>query len=51
MDDVSNLKAEIARLKSELEQTRQASTQYLQNVAHQLTAPLGAIKWSIYIAT
>jgi signal transduction histidine kinase len=31
----------------EIEQVRRESRQYLQNVAHQLTAPLGAIKWSI----
>ena len=47
MDDISSLKAKIASLEEELQQTKVASTQYLQNVAHQLTAPLGAIKWSI----
>lgn len=47
MDDISSLKTEIARLEAELQQTKTSSTQYLQNVAHQLTAPLGAIKWSI----
>jgi signal transduction histidine kinase len=34
-------------LKSELAETQKTTTQYLQNVAHQLTAPLKAIKWSI----
>ena len=47
MDEISSLKAKIASLEEELKQTKAASTQYLQNVAHQLTAPLGAIKWSI----
>jgi len=47
MDEIDALKNEVARLKAELEETRKQSTQYLQNVAHQLTAPLGAIKWSI----
>ena len=41
------LRAEIASLKRELEETRKSTTQYLQNVAHQLTAPLNAIKWNI----
>jgi signal transduction histidine kinase len=35
------------QLKTEIEAVRRESRQYLQNVAHQLTAPLGAIKWSI----
>ena len=47
MDDIDSLKAKVAILESELQQTKAAGTQYLQNVAHQLTAPLGAIKWSI----
>jgi signal transduction histidine kinase len=46
-DVIERLKAENTELKLELEQTRLASQRYLQNVAHQLTAPLGAIKWSI----
>jgi signal transduction histidine kinase len=41
------LKQKIATLEAELEKTRKESRQYLQNVAHQLSAPLGAIKWSI----
>jgi signal transduction histidine kinase len=47
MDDTNALKEEIARLSKEIEDTKAVSKQYLQNVAHQLTAPLGAIKWSI----
>jgi signal transduction histidine kinase len=46
-DDVAALRAENAGLRSELEEARKSNQQYLQNVAHQLTAPLGAIKWSI----
>ena len=46
-DMIERLRAENAELKLELEQTRRTSQRYLQNVAHQLTAPLGAIKWSI----
>jgi len=41
------LRAENAKLKDELADVRAVTNQYLQNVAHQLTAPLGAIKWSI----
>ena len=44
---IERLKAENAELRSALEETQRASQRYLQNVAHQLTAPLGAIKWSI----
>lgn len=47
MSELDNLKLENQKLKSELEQVKKGNIQYLQNVAHQLTAPLGAIKWSI----
>src|SRR5258708_24218513 len=47
IDDLTRLKAENASLKAELKEARKTNQQYLQNVAHQLTAPLGAIKWSI----
>ncbi len=46
-DEVQRLRAENSKLKEELEETRKATNRYLQNVAHQLTAPLNAIKWSI----
>jgi two-component system, OmpR family, phosphate regulon sensor histidine kinase PhoR len=46
-DKVRELQAENAALKTELEATQKTTSQYLQNVAHQLTAPLNAIKWSI----
>jgi signal transduction histidine kinase len=44
---IEGLRAEVVSLKSQLEQTTNSTNQYLQNVAHQLTAPLNAIKWSI----
>jgi two-component system phosphate regulon sensor histidine kinase PhoR len=47
MSEVESLKSEIAQLKGELAQTKAVNQKYLQNVAHQLTAPLGSIKWSI----
>src|ERR1700674_2411267 len=46
-NDAEQLRAEVAALKLQLEQTTNSTNQYLQNVAHQLTAPLNAIKWSI----
>lgn len=46
-DELTQLRAENAALKAELSEARKSNNQYLQNVAHQLTAPLGAIKWSI----
>jgi signal transduction histidine kinase len=45
--ELEQLRAEVTQLKRELEETRKTTTQYLQNVAHQLTAPLNAIKWNI----
>lgn len=45
--NLEDLQAENERLREELADIQARSTQYLQNVAHQLTAPLGAIKWSI----
>jgi signal transduction histidine kinase len=45
--DTAKLQAEIAKLKEELQETQKNTTRYLQNVAHQLTAPLNAIKWNI----
>lgn len=41
------LRAENASLKTQLAEARKTNLQYLQNVAHQLTAPLNAIKWNI----
>jgi two-component system phosphate regulon sensor histidine kinase PhoR len=38
---------QIEDLKKQLQASNASTKVYLQNVAHQLTAPLGAIKWSI----
>jgi two-component system phosphate regulon sensor histidine kinase PhoR len=46
-EQLQQLRTENADLKRELEEARRSTTQYLQNVAHQLTAPLNAIKWNI----
>jgi signal transduction histidine kinase len=46
-EEVENLRAENTRLRTELDELKRSSKEYLQNVAHQLTAPLGAIKWGI----
>ena len=45
--ELARLQAENATLRSELKETQNTTNQYLQNVAHQLTAPLNAIKWGI----
>ena len=47
LTEVEVLKTQLIALKKELQETKKSSQQYLQNVAHQLTAPLGAIKWNI----
>lgn len=47
MTELENLKSENESLRKEINRVKRESTQYLQNLAHQLTAPLGAIKWSI----
>jgi signal transduction histidine kinase len=47
MTEIEQLKHEVALLKKQLDESKRMSRVYLQNVAHQLTAPLGAIKWSI----
>ena len=41
------LKEQVRSLQKEVAEVRETSQKYLENVAHQLTAPLGAIKWSI----
>jgi two-component system phosphate regulon sensor histidine kinase PhoR len=46
-DETTRLRTENSALRTELGEARKSNQQYLQNVAHQLTAPLGAIKWSI----
>ena len=46
-ENTAELRARILALECELRDTQKSTTQYLQNVAHQLTAPLNAIKWNI----
>lgn len=46
-EEILELRAQIVELRQELDKSARNNTQYLQNVAHQLTAPLNAIKWSI----
>lgn len=47
MNREDELKIENEKLKKEIAEIKEINKKYLQNVAHQLTAPLGAIKWSI----
>ena len=44
---ISALNSEIARLKKERDNAEKAKTEYMQNVAHQLAAPINAIKMNI----
>jgi signal transduction histidine kinase len=44
---IRQLKEDLTKVKEELDSTKKTMNQYLQNVAHQLTAPLNAIKWGI----
>ena len=45
--EVEGLKREKERLAAELRQVNRERVEYLQNVSHQLVAPLNAIKWHI----
>ena len=45
--EIQLLKEEIVRLKDQLSKNDRERIEYLQNVAHQLVAPLNAIKWHI----
>src|SRR5258706_187319 len=47
MNEIEILETRITELEQQLKDSSKQSRMYLQNVAHQLTAPLGAIKWSI----
>ena len=47
MAEIDELREENEQLRKKVQSTAELSRLYLQNVAHQLTAPLGAIKWSI----
>ena len=44
---VRELETENAELRERLQQGEKDRTEYLQNVSHQLVAPLNAIKWHI----
>src|SRR5438046_9304145 len=44
---INLLRAEIAQLKRERDGAEKAKTEYMQNVAHQLAAPINAIKMNI----
>ena len=44
---IQSLQQEVKRLKEQLAQKEQERIEYLQNVSHQLVAPLNAIKWHI----
>ena len=44
---VADLEQENANLRSQIEQVEKDRGEYLQNVSHQLVAPLNAIKWHI----
>jgi signal transduction histidine kinase len=45
--DVARLEGENAELRRQIEQVEKERVEYLQNVSHQLVAPLNAIKWHI----
>ncbi len=45
--EVARLHAEGDSLRKELQQVTKEKNEYLQNVAHQITAPLNNVKWSI----
>jgi hypothetical protein len=47
MNESEDPTKQIDELKKQLQASNDKTKVYLQNVAHQLTAPLGAIKWSI----
>ena len=44
---IEALQEEVRRLKEQLAQNERERIEYLQNVSHQLVAPLNAIKWHI----
>lgn len=45
--EISRLREELSALKLKLEESEKGRIEYLQNVAHQLVAPLNAMKWHI----
>jgi two-component system, OmpR family, phosphate regulon sensor histidine kinase PhoR len=46
-DEIEKLRAENAALRAQIGDLTKTTNEYLQNVAHQLTAPLNAMKWDI----
>lgn len=44
---LAELRSEVAKLRKALAESERGRIEYLQNVAHQLVAPLNAIKWHI----
>jgi signal transduction histidine kinase len=46
-NEIESLRAENAALQKRIQELTKSSNDYLQNVAHQLTAPLNAMKWNI----
>lgn len=47
MTESEMLRKQVQELRQQLQSSQAQTRAYLQNVAHQLTAPLGAIKWNI----
>jgi signal transduction histidine kinase len=47
LQKVLQLEKENSKLRKQLEQVEKAKIEYLQNVSHQLVAPLNAMKWHI----
>lgn len=47
MTETESMRIKIQKLQEQLQASKAQTRAYLQNVAHQLTAPLGAIKWNI----
>src|SRR4051794_28721343 len=45
--ELIGLRAEVAQLKTRIQEIDHERIEYLQNVSHQLVAPLNAIKWHI----
>ncbi|MFA6548673.1 MAG: HAMP domain-containing sensor histidine kinase [Candidatus Margulisiibacteriota bacterium] len=46
-EKINKIESENKRLREEIKRTEQERVEYLQNVSHQLVAPLNAIKWHI----
>ena len=46
-DEMEKLRAENTALRAQIADLTKSNNEYLQNVAHQLTAPLNAMKWNI----